>query len=104
MRHDRSILLGHQLARAPPNGDIVMSAAALSVYQASPIKRLRATKAEVDLRRLKLLGIVREMKPATVRQTFYQATVRGIVDKDGGRLHQSADRPRADAPIRALAL
>jgi hypothetical protein len=50
-------------------------------YQASPIKRLRATKAEVEHRREKLIEIVGAMKPMTVRQVFYQATVRGIVEK-----------------------
>jgi hypothetical protein len=55
--------------------------ATAKTYQASPIKRQRATKAEVELRRLDLLRIVSEMKPMTVRQVFYQATVRGIVEK-----------------------
>ena len=50
-------------------------------YQASPIKRKRATKVEVDARREALLDIVSEMKPMTVRQVFYQATVRDIVEK-----------------------
>jgi hypothetical protein len=51
------------------------------VYQTSQIKRHRATKAEMEERRAQLLVIVYEMKPMTVRQVFYQATVRGIVDK-----------------------
>ena len=51
------------------------------VYQASPIKRGRATKAEVEGRRQALYDIVKEMRPMTVRQVYYQATVRGIVDK-----------------------
>jgi hypothetical protein len=50
-------------------------------YEASPIKRRRSTKAEVDRRREALLRIVDAMKPMTVRQVYYQATVRGIVDK-----------------------
>src|SRR5580704_3699475 len=57
-----------------------MSAAA-SVYAASPIKRNRATKAEIERRRNSLLEIVKAMRPMTVRQVFYQATVRGIVEK-----------------------
>ena len=52
-----------------------------AVYPASPIKRVRATKAEVETRRAGLLAIVDEMRPMTVRQVFYQATVRGIVEK-----------------------
>jgi hypothetical protein len=49
-------------------------------YQASPIKR-RATKAEVERRRDELHAIVEAMRPMTVRQVFYQASVRGIVEK-----------------------
>lgn len=45
------------------------------------IKRKRSTKAEVEARREALYAIVEAMKPMTVRQVFYQATVRGIVDK-----------------------
>src|SRR5262245_47604446 len=52
-----------------------------NLYQASPIKRSRATKLEVDRRRQALCNIVSTMKPMTVRQIFYQATVRGIVEK-----------------------
>jgi hypothetical protein len=50
-------------------------------YQARHIKRRRATKAEVEGRRDALHEIVSEMSPMTVRQVFYQATVRGIVEK-----------------------
>jgi hypothetical protein len=51
------------------------------VYQASPVKRFRSTKAEVDARRAALFDIVAEMKPMTVRQVFYQATVRDLIEK-----------------------
>jgi hypothetical protein len=51
------------------------------LYQASHIKRGRATKAEVERRRDELLTIVAEMQPMTVRQVFYQASVHGIVEK-----------------------
>ena len=50
-------------------------------YAASQIKRIRATKAAVRTRRDALLAIVAAMKPMTVRQVFYQATVKGIVEK-----------------------
>jgi len=53
----------------------------MSVYEASRIKRSRATKAEIEKRHLFLLEIVAAMKPMTVRQVFYQATVAGLVDK-----------------------
>jgi hypothetical protein len=54
---------------------------ASSSYRASPIKRFRSTQAEVAARREALLGIVAEMRPMTVRQVFYQATVCGLVEK-----------------------
>jgi hypothetical protein len=50
-------------------------------YQTSPIKRQRSTKAEVEVRREALLGIIDGGRPMTVRQVFYQATVRGLVEK-----------------------
>jgi hypothetical protein len=50
-------------------------------YQASHIKRSRATAEEVLGRRQHFYNIVAEMKPMTVRQVFYQATVRDLVDK-----------------------
>jgi hypothetical protein len=49
-------------------------------YEASHIKR-RSTKSEVEARRAALFSIVANMKPMTVRQVFYQATVRGLVEK-----------------------
>lgn len=52
-----------------------------TVYQASSIKRQRSTKAEVEARRKALFEIVAEMRPMTVRQVFYQAAVRGLVEK-----------------------
>jgi hypothetical protein len=50
-------------------------------YEASPIKRQRATKAEVEERREALLEILDDGRPMTVRQVFYQATVRDLVEK-----------------------
>ena len=43
--------------------------------------RIRSTGAEVSARRRALFAIVAEMKPMTVRQAYYRATVLGIVDK-----------------------
>jgi len=51
------------------------------VYLPRSIKRIRATQAEVEARRKALLDIVAEGKPMTVRQVFYQASVRGAVEK-----------------------
>ena len=52
-----------------------------TIYQTSPTKRARSTKAAMIERRKLLLGIVRDGRPMTVRQVFYQATVRNIVEK-----------------------
>jgi hypothetical protein len=66
---------------------------ATGLYRSSPIKpgRHRATHAEVARRRSGLYRIVRDGKPMTVRQVFYQATVRGLVEKteDGYRKVQN---------------
>jgi hypothetical protein len=53
----------------------------LETYPASRIKRFRSTKADMVQRHHDLFAIVEEMRPMTVRQVFYQATVRNIVEK-----------------------
>jgi hypothetical protein len=68
--NDESILQ-HLLAGQRPDAS----------YRASHIKRARATKSEVEARRMSLWKIIWAMKPMTVRQVFYQATVHGIVEK-----------------------
>jgi len=74
---------------------------AAPVYQA-PIRRTRATKAEVEARREALLDIIEAGRPMTVRQVFYQATVRGLVEKaeSGKRLRQGPNGPHHHAPSR----
>ena len=52
-----------------------------TVYQTSPQKRARVTKATMTERRKVLLGIVRDGRPMPVRQVSYRATVRNIVEK-----------------------
>ena len=54
---------------------------AAQVYEASHIRRHRSTKADMADRRLALHDIIKAMKPMTVRQVFYQASVKGIVEK-----------------------
>jgi hypothetical protein len=51
------------------------------VYATSPIRRVRATKAEMEARLDALAEIVDEIRPCTVRQVFYQAVVRGLIEK-----------------------
>lgn len=53
----------------------------MTVYAASPISRTRATRNDMHVRHGTLLDIASEMQPMTVRQIYYQATVRGVVDK-----------------------
>lgn len=49
-----------------------------AVYQAG---RIRATKAELELRRTTLVDLAREAQPASVRHIYYRAVVAGLVDK-----------------------
>jgi hypothetical protein len=58
------------------------------VYETSHIKRLRSTKAEVEARRQALFEIIEDGRPMTVRQVFYQATVRGLVEKAESGYHK----------------
>jgi hypothetical protein len=51
------------------------------LYVASPIKRVRSTRAGIAERRRALMEIIEAQRPMTVRQVFYQATVRGVVEK-----------------------
>ena len=53
----------------------------MNAYVASPIKRARASRSEMEARAEALLDIAEAMQPCTVRQVFYQATVRGLVEK-----------------------
>jgi hypothetical protein len=53
----------------------------MMVYQASPIKRNRATKAEMEMRAQFLIDYARDQSPVTVRQLFYAATVRDLIEK-----------------------
>jgi hypothetical protein len=52
-----------------------------TAYATSRIKHARATAAEMEERRNALYAIVEEIQPATVRQAFYQAVVRGLIEK-----------------------
>lgn len=52
-------------------------------YEASPLKRRRATKAEMEQRAEFLIDYAEEHGPVTVRQLYYQAEVHGLpgIDK-----------------------
>ena len=73
------------------------------VYEASPLKRDRATRAEMNERKEALSNIVWEMKPMTVRQVFYQASVRGLVEKTEkgyGKVQRALVEMRRDGMLR----
>ena len=53
----------------------------MSAYGTSPIKRTRRTKAEIKALDGQLCKTVSDFRPATVRQVFYQAVNRGLVEK-----------------------
>ena len=42
-----------------------------NVYEASPIKRQRSTRTQIEERREALFNIIAAMKPMTVRQVFH---------------------------------
>lgn len=70
-----------------------MSAAVpVQVYGTSPIKRVRRTRDQVDTLDAALLRIVSAIRPATVRQTFYQAEVAGLVPKDEAKGYRVVQR------------
>ena len=50
-------------------------------YRTSPIKRVRRTKSELSSIRCALYDILKVGQPMSVRQVFYQAVSRGIIDK-----------------------
>jgi hypothetical protein len=52
-----------------------------TVYASSSIKRKRRTRLELESLKASLWEIVRENRPMTVRQLFYQMVSRGLIDK-----------------------
>lgn len=63
----------------------------MNAYGSSTI-RLRRTPAELRALDAALCKIVSEVRPATVRQIFYQAVVRGLVEKDEARGYRLVQR------------
>ncbi len=64
----------------------------MSGYRPSPIKRHRRTRQELEDLDRALAEIVAEIEPATVRQIFYQAVVRGLVPKDEAKGYKLVQR------------
>ena len=76
----------------------------LSIYQPSPIRRVRATKAEVEARRE---ALSRDRRRATADDgppSLLSGDCSRCRREDGGRIYQSPDRSRFDAPIRRASL
>jgi hypothetical protein len=64
----------------------------MSLYGTSPIKRSRRTHTEQESLDRALYTIVEGDLPMTVRQVFYQATVRGLVPKDEAKGYRVVQR------------
>ena len=74
------------------------------LYQASPIKRVRSTKAEVEARREALLAII-EARQADDSAAGVLSGHRPRHRREGrDRLHQGADRSHQDAARRIAAV
>ena len=74
-------------------GDGMSMSTSANLYQASPIKRKRATKAEMEERAEFLIAYAEEHGPVTVRQLYYQAEVHGLpgidkTDKGYGKIQK----------------
>ena len=61
-------------------------------YGTSPINRTRRSKAEIETLDGSLYEIIRQDPPMTVRQVFYQATVRGLVPKHEAKGYRVVQR------------
>ncbi len=64
----------------------------MSLYGTSPIKRTRRTQDDVNRLDGALYQIIEVDPPMTVRQVFYQATVRGLVPKDEAKGYRVVQR------------
>jgi len=73
------------------------TAAQDAVYSASPIKRVRRTKAAVTSIRDAIGEILAADNPQTVRQVFYALTVRGLIKKAEIEYQQTVIRLLVDA-------
>jgi len=64
----------------------------MSVYGTSPIKRTRRTQEDISNLDRALYQIVAADPPMTVRQVFYQATVKGLVPKEESKGYKVVQR------------
>jgi hypothetical protein len=52
-----------------------------ALYRACPTKRVRRTKADIDVVKQAILDVIGADPPMTVRQVFYQLVARGVIEK-----------------------
>jgi hypothetical protein len=65
-------------------------------YRASPIKRPRRSKADIDGIKQAILDVVGTDPPMTVRQVFYQLVTRGVIEKTEAQYQQTVIRLMTD--------
>jgi hypothetical protein len=78
-----------------------------ALYGTSPIKRARATKAEIEHRYEVLVELAYEYGPCSVRHLYYQATIAGLVPKTNSGSRKTgrallALRRSGDVPYRLI--
>jgi hypothetical protein len=61
----------------------------MSVYEARPLKRVRATKAEMGARYAALVNIINETAPTSVRHAYYGAITQHLIEKDTAQTKRS---------------
>lgn len=61
--------------------ELLKETSPLNLGSSPKLPGARSTKAEMDRLREEVWLITREIKPASVRQVFYQCVVRGLIDK-----------------------
>jgi hypothetical protein len=79
--------------------ELAMSAAELvaaASYATCPIKRVRRTKAEMQVIQDGLVAILSAAHPMSVRQVFYRAVTRGLVDKTEAEYQRTVVRLLTD--------
>jgi hypothetical protein len=67
-----------------------------ALYRACPTKRVRRTKADIDVVKQAILDVIGADPPMTVRQVFYQLVTRGVIEKTEREYQQTVIRLMTD--------
>jgi hypothetical protein len=67
-----------------------------ALYRACPTKRVRRTKADIDVVKQAILDVIGADPPMTVRQVFYQLVARGVIEKTEKEYQQTVIRLMTD--------